>query len=32
MKINSLKVIEYILTAVSFAIGIVFIILIIRGL
>ena len=32
MKINSLKVIEYILTAVSFAIGIVFIILIIQGL
>jgi hypothetical protein len=32
MKINSLKVIEYILTAVSFAIAIVFIILIVRGL
>ena len=32
MKINSLKVIEYVLTAASFAIGIVFIILIIRGL
>ncbi len=31
MKINNLKVIEYILTAVSFAIGIVFI-MIIRGL
>jgi len=32
MKINSLKVIEYILTAVSFAIAIVFIILIVQGL
>ncbi len=32
MKINSLKVIEYILTALSFAIAVVFIILIIQGL
>ena len=32
MKINSLKIIEYVLTGVSFAIGVVFIILIIKGL
>ncbi len=32
MKINSLKIIEYVLTALSFAIAIVFVILIIRGL